>query len=198
MADTRFTDWLGRIGAVLGVLVLALFGVRSIWDARPRDRTELVVWGLPSGEETKGQDAQIREFERRFPHIQVQNLSMGAGGMNAQKLMTSIAGGVPPDLVRQDRFTIGDWASRDTFRPLDDLLADPKLNAADDPWRIAAEDYYPRLLGGGRLPGPRLRHPRQHGRPAPLLEQGPLPGGRPGSGAPAADLGRADRASASG
>src|SRR5438105_4821833 len=83
----------------------------------------LVVWGLPSGEETKGLDAAIRAFERGHPGTRVRNLSMGAGGMNAQKLMTSIAGGVPPDVVHQDRFTVGDWASRDTFTPLDDFLA---------------------------------------------------------------------------
>jgi ABC-type sugar transport system permease subunit/ABC-type glycerol-3-phosphate transport system substrate-binding protein len=98
----------------------------------------LVVWGLPSGEESQGQDAGIRAFEARHPQIRVQNLSMGAGGMNAQKLMTSIAGGVPPDLVNQDRFTIGDWASRDTFRPVDDFLAAESGRDA-----IRREDYYP-------------------------------------------------------
>jgi ABC-type sugar transport system permease subunit/ABC-type glycerol-3-phosphate transport system substrate-binding protein len=138
-----FRDWLPRIGAAAAILVLIAFGVRSVASSRPTSRTELVVWGLPSGEETKGLDAQIQEFERRYPHIRIRNLSMGAGGMNAQKLMTSIAGQVPPDLVKQDRFTIGDWASRETFRPLDDLLADPERNGPDDPWRITPSEYYP-------------------------------------------------------
>lgn len=101
----------------------------------------LVVWGLPSGEETQGRDAAIRAFEARHPGIRVQNLSMGAGGMNAQKLMTSIAGGVPPDLVHQDRFTIGDWASRGAFRPLDDFLAADAASSAPD--AIRQEEYYP-------------------------------------------------------
>lgn len=136
-------EWLSRLGVAAAALILLLFGIRSVWDARPRSTTELVVWGLASGEETKGLDAQIREFERRHPGITVRNLSLGAGGMNAQKLMTSIAGRVPPDLVRQDRFTIGDWASRDTFRPLDDLLADPKVNGASDPRRVDPSEYYP-------------------------------------------------------
>src|SRR5438067_8413349 len=85
-----FRDWLPRIGAVAGALLLLLLGVRSIWGARPTDKTELVVWGLASGEDSKGLDAQIREFERRYPQIRVRNLALGAGGMNAQKLMTSI------------------------------------------------------------------------------------------------------------
>lgn len=131
-----------RLGTFLAVLVLLAFGFRSIVADRANGYTELVVWGLASGEETKGLDAQIREFERRNPNVRVKNMSMGAGGMNAQKLLTSIVGKTPPDLVLQDRFTIGDWASRDTFRPLDDLLADPVRNAANDPERIDPAEYY--------------------------------------------------------
>lgn len=143
LEESKFHVWLSKIGTVLAVLIILAFGVRSVWSSRPPQHTELVVWGLASGEETKGLDAQIREFERRYPDISVRNMAMGAGSMNAQKLMTSIAGHVPPDLVRQDRFTIGDWASRDTFMPLDAQLSDPKLNAASDPWRIDPAEYYP-------------------------------------------------------
>jgi multiple sugar transport system permease protein len=117
------------------ILLLVLTGALPCLAA---ERVELVVWGLPSGEQTQGRDAAIRAFEERHPGIRVRNLSMGAGGMNAQKLMTSIAGGVPPDLVNQDRFTIGDWASRDAFRPLDDFLAQET-----GPDAIRAEEYYP-------------------------------------------------------
>jgi ABC-type sugar transport system permease subunit/ABC-type glycerol-3-phosphate transport system substrate-binding protein len=103
------------------------------------DQTRLFVWGLPSGEETKGLDAQLREFERRNPRLRVVNLGAGSMALHSQKLMTSIAGNVPPDLVRQDRFTIGDWASRETFQPLDELLARERR---DDPSGIFREDYY--------------------------------------------------------
>ncbi|MDQ3815221.1 MAG: extracellular solute-binding protein, partial [Armatimonadota bacterium] len=99
----------------------------------------LVVWGLQSGKETAGLDAQVAEFEKRNPDIDVSLLSMGAGGMNPQKLMTAIVGGVAPDVINQDRFTIGDWASRDTFQPLDDFLLLEK--SAKNPLR--AEDFYP-------------------------------------------------------
>ena len=91
----------------------------------------LVVWGMQSGEETKGTDAAVAEFMRRNPHIRVTVLSMGAGGMNPQKLITSIAAKVPPDVVRQDRFTIGDWAARGAFRCLDDLIKRDGIEAAD-------------------------------------------------------------------
>ncbi|MEP0766590.1 MAG: extracellular solute-binding protein [Fimbriimonadia bacterium] len=100
---------------------------------------KLRVWGMSLGEEDKGFAAQIREFERRNPGIEVSVLSMGAGAMNPQKLLTAIVGKSPPDLVFQDRFTIGDWASRGAFEPLDDLLERDR----DDPMCPRQEDYYP-------------------------------------------------------
>ncbi|HTE18659.1 MAG TPA: ABC transporter substrate-binding protein, partial [Armatimonadota bacterium] len=138
----RIRQALPHLSTVLVILVLIGFGVRTLWAARPSRQVELVVWGLASGEETKGLDAQIVEFQRRYPHIRVKNLAMGAGGMSSQKLLTSIVGGAPPDLVRQDRFTIGDWASRETFLSMDDLLANPRLNGPGDPWRIVPSEYY--------------------------------------------------------
>jgi multiple sugar transport system permease protein len=123
---------LSRFARAVAVF-LALLGAGSLTPAQAK--VKLVVWGLQTSDETKGLDAQVAEFERRHPDIDVSLLSMGAGGMDPQKLMTSIAGNVPPDVINQDRFTIGDWASRDTFTPLNDLLK-------TDPGPIRQEDYY--------------------------------------------------------
>jgi multiple sugar transport system permease protein len=106
--------------------------------ADPPGKTKLIVWGLQSGKESAGLDAQVAEFKKRNPDIEVSLLSMGAGNMNPQKLMTSIVGHVPPDVIHQDRFTIGDWASRDTFMPLDDFLA---RETGED--AVRAADFYP-------------------------------------------------------
>ena len=102
-------------------------------------KTKVIVWGLQSGPESAGLDAQVAEFEKRNPDIDVSLLSIGAGGMNPQKLMTSIVGGAPPDLINQDRFTIGDWASRDAFQPLDKFLT----AEGRDKNAIRAENFYP-------------------------------------------------------
>ncbi|MBC8104825.1 MAG: extracellular solute-binding protein [Cytophagales bacterium] len=102
------------------------------------EKTKLVVWGLEVGKESAGLVAQIAEFERQNPDIKVSVLSMGAGSMNPQKLMTSIVGGVPPDVINQDRFTVGDWASRGTFRAVDDFLA--KETGAN---AVRRADFYP-------------------------------------------------------
>ncbi len=101
------------------------------------ERTKLVVWGLQYGEESQGLRARVAEFERRN-NVTVSVLSMGAGQMNPQKLMTAIVGRVPPDVIHQDRFTIGDWASRDTFQALDDYIRDD----AGAPDAVRPDDFY--------------------------------------------------------
>ncbi len=127
----------GRLWAVIGLGLLALAGCSP--SSTSSQKTKLVVWGMQFGEESKGLEARVQEFERRHPNIEVSILSMGAGGMNPQKLMTAIVGNVPPDIVRQDRFTIGDWASRDTFVPLDSFIERDK----DKPDGIHEADFYP-------------------------------------------------------
>ncbi len=120
-------------GALLRLILLVL--LCSLYATGAQAKTKLVVWGLQSSAETAGLDAQVAEFERRNPDIDASLLSLGAGGMNPQKLMTSIVGGAPPDLINQDRFTIGDWASRDAFEPLDDFIKGDK--------EIAKNNFYP-------------------------------------------------------
>lgn len=86
----------------------------------------------------RGRQAAFRAFERRHPGLRIIT-SPYLGGQDAQRLMTAIAGGDPPDLLLQDRFTIGEWAARGAFMDLSDLLAaqDPA-----DPETIRAEDFY--------------------------------------------------------
>lgn len=124
--------------AIVGLASLVHAGLETV--PKPTERRNLVVWGISIGADSKGQDAVIREFERRNPDIKVRILSMGAGSMDPQKLMTSIVGNVAPDVINQDRFTISDWAGRGAFRPLDDLIA---RDRDTDPLTPRPEQYYP-------------------------------------------------------
>ncbi len=117
------------LAVLLSAFAIALCGAQT---KRP-----VVVWGLNFGPDSKGEQAVVREFERRHPDIDIRVLSMG-GRMDPQKMMTSIVGNVAPDAVSQDRFTISDWASRGTFRALDDLIERDKA----DPLTPRKEDYY--------------------------------------------------------
>ena len=146
------------------------------------DKVKLVVWGLEYGEENKGLQARVDEFQKRHPEIEVSVLSMGAGSMNPQKLMTAIVGNVPPDVIHQDRFTIGDWAARDTFLPLDTYIARDR----DKPYGVREEDYYPACWKEANYTDPITgRHgifadPVRHRRPRAVLQQDALQS-RPGS-----------------
>jgi len=100
---------------------------------------EIIVWGLNIGPDSKGTQAVIREFERRNPGVNLRAMAMGSGGMNPQKLMTSIVGGVAPDAVFQDRFAVSDWASRNAFLSLSEFIERDK----DDPSSPKPEQYYP-------------------------------------------------------
>jgi len=129
----------------LCALLLSLVGGSSLICAQGCARrdpavTDLIVWGVTLGPNDKGQADVFREFERRNPGVRVQTLMMGSGGMNPQKLMTSIVGGVPPDVVYQDRFTLADWASRGAFQPLDPLIERDK---GKDPETPTPDQYFP-------------------------------------------------------
>lgn len=117
------------IGLLLRMTVTAGFAAETI---------KLSVWGVMATEQQAGVLAQAKEFERRNPGVKVSLLSMGVGNMNPQKLMTAIVGKVPPDLVNQDRFTIGDWASRGAFTDLTSLIKRDR-NLPDG---VRQEDYY--------------------------------------------------------
>lgn len=106
--------------------------------ASASEKTVLTVWGLAITPDDKGTDDVVRAFEAANPDIEVRLLGMGAGAMNPQKLMTAIVGGVPPDIVKQDRFTLSDWAHRNAFRSLDDLIERDR----NDPDCPTAEKYY--------------------------------------------------------
>lgn len=103
-----------------------------------RERIKLTVWGSLSVEQSAQLRAQVSEFERRHPGVKVSLLSMGAGNMNPQKLMTAIVGKVPPDVVNQDRFTIGDWASRGAFMDLTPFIRRDRSK----PDGVRPEEYY--------------------------------------------------------
>lgn len=112
--------------------------------------TDVTLWGLNLGPDSKGSQAVIREFEKRNPGVRVRAMNMGAGGMNPQKLMTSIVGNVAPDAVIQDRFSVSDWASRGAFRSLSELIERDK---ATDPRCPRPEQYYPAAWNEGIYEG---------------------------------------------
>jgi ABC-type sugar transport system permease subunit/ABC-type glycerol-3-phosphate transport system substrate-binding protein len=112
----------------LRAILLLLLTAGAVW-ATPAEpgaaepgvaERELIVWG--QGKD-RGLDAALRQFELEHPGWKVVTTSGSSGGMDPQKLMTGIAGGAPPDLIKQDRFSVGEWAVRDAFVRLDGYVA---------------------------------------------------------------------------
>ena len=123
------------------VVLLTAHALGAQTSADPAPIT-LNMWVAEMSPRTKGFQRTIREYEHRHPHIRV-NLQLipilaADGTMDAQKLMCGVAGGAPPDIIEQDRFSIGDWASRGAFTALDELIE--QSQATEYP--IQEEDFY--------------------------------------------------------
>ena len=99
-----------QIFALVVLLLAPLYGMAE----------ELIVWGTPND---RGLKAALRQFEVEHPGWEVVTSAGSSGGMDPQKLMCGIAGGSPPDMLQQDRFSVGEWAVRDAFISLDKHVA---------------------------------------------------------------------------
>ena len=94
------------------------------------------MWGIGEGEGNVGFFAAVEAFERANPGVRVVTSPAG-GGQNPQKMLTAVVGGVAPDVINQDRFTVSSWAAREAFLPLDDMLAHQTGEHI-----IRSEDFY--------------------------------------------------------
>jgi multiple sugar transport system permease protein len=123
---------------LLAVVVAIAFTIRSVFargGKKKKDkRIELVVWGIWRQE---GWNKAYAKFEEMHPEVKL-ILSTTGGRMDEQKLMCAIAGDAPPDVVNQDRFSVGGWAARGAFIPLDEFIERDK----NDKWAIRGEDFY--------------------------------------------------------
>jgi len=71
-----------------------------------------------------------------------QSASMGRGG-DPQRLLCSVAGGDPADVVKWDRFTVGELAARDAFESLTPLIERDLRERPDDAFTLREQDFYP-------------------------------------------------------
>src|SRR4029079_19795032 len=111
--------WRAVIVCALG-LIATLAPTRPVLAAPVQGDHELVVWGAWR---RRGLDAAFRRFEKEHPGWKIiTSTAVGAGQMDPQKLMCAIAGGSRPDTLIQDRLSIGEWAMRDAFLSLDEMI----------------------------------------------------------------------------
>ncbi len=126
----------------LSLLVLFLFLTGNPTSVFGKE--VLRIWSTWMLEAMPGKLAAIAEFEKMNPGVEVR-LSRITGltqyNPQDQKLLCAIAGGDPPEVVLQDRFTIGGWAARGAFLPLDEFIE--RDWKAGVPRAVTEADYYP-------------------------------------------------------
>lgn len=111
--ESRATRILGIIGVVLGVALTVALGVYLIATANPTVKGKTVIrWCVDPNPIRK---EQIKLFEREHPNISVIN----DPGAEAQRLLTQLAGDVPPDVMAiYDPQTIRMFAKSDVLLDL--------------------------------------------------------------------------------
>ena len=92
----------------------------------------------------------LHQFELENPQYRVVYSASVAPATttNGQRLLTAIAGGVPPDMMMFDRFAIPEWAARGALTELTPFLTrqphnDPdRLDLSEDyPWTVEEGSY---------------------------------------------------------
>jgi multiple sugar transport system permease protein len=184
--------WLAMVVVLAAVPVLAAGTVAPPTAPASRELRVWVIWP------DRGRDAAFRKFEQEYPGWRVVcAYSSGSMGPGQQKLMTAVAGGDPPDVLVFDRFCVGEWVTRGTLRPQDDLVAGSAgLEAAADEVLAAVQAADPAAARGALNRLRRLQIPFAGGRldlAAAALEAqlgggGHELGSRPGSGTGTPDL----------
>ena len=81
-------------------LIIFSLGFSLSATAPAAEPTRITIWGLW---DTEGDRAAIAEFERLNPDIKVTVARVGSLGLvDPQKLLTAVAGGVPPHAIGND------------------------------------------------------------------------------------------------
>ncbi len=131
------------LAAVL--IVLGLLGVGA--DAGPKQKEEIVFWFGATQDERAAYEQMIAEFNRTHPHIVVYPMLVPQSYVE-RKLILSIAGGAPPDVVRFYAHLGGEMMSRGGLEPLDGLVARDDFDLSHFyPVTIEQNTYQGKLYG---------------------------------------------------
>ncbi len=128
--------------------VLAAFACVVAWwtwsatRGTEADGRERIVFWADIGQMGEETYSLIHRFEQLHPQYRVEMGSAVARDLtgDAQRLLTAIAGGVPPDLVFFDRFAVAQWADRGALTDLKPYL-DAQAKGVSD--RLDLGEYYP-------------------------------------------------------
>ena len=125
----RISQWL-----VLGICLLLLAGCQL--QGRPDDpgRMHLTLWhGVNPPHNRDVLEELVAHFNRQHPKIQVTSLYVGQEDQQTPKILASVVGNVPPDMLWFNPTLTGQLVELNAIRPLDDLLATSSVKGEIDP-----------------------------------------------------------------
>src|SRR5258708_38682704 len=110
----------------------------SIYSQENPNAVEIHYWAM-SGE-LRTLPEIFEQYERDHPGVKIITGQSAARDLvsDPQRVLCSIVGGEPPDIIVFDRYAVGEWASRGAFMALDEFVQ----NDAGRPDGIRKEDYY--------------------------------------------------------
>lgn len=119
--------------AVLTLLVPALLGAGcSDGDVeRPSPRVSITIQVSGEPDETAVYDLLLEAFEREHPGIDGQVVPVAKKSDHIAKLVTSFAGGNPPDVFLLNFREYSQFVTRDAVLPLEERLAGAGVDVAD-------------------------------------------------------------------
>lgn len=116
-------------------------------SAPARAVEEVVFWYGATFEEKRAIEEMIADFQRQHPGIRVRGMLTPMQQIQ-QKLLLSVAGGVPPDVVRFYTDLGGELMAREGLEPLDELARRDGVNLNDYfPVSVEQNTYKGRLYG---------------------------------------------------
>ena len=95
----------------------------------------ITSWGFGAEETNPMAFSRIDAFKQAYPSITLELVPE----FDSQKLLTGFASEQVPDLVWMGRQDVASWAARGVLMPMDDLLADGRVNL-DEVYPVALED----------------------------------------------------------
>jgi multiple sugar transport system substrate-binding protein len=119
---------------IVALSLLILSGCQLQGDSLPNDVIQLTLWhGVNPPHNRDVLQELVEQFNRQHPQIQVNSLYVGQEDQQTPKILASVVGNVPPDLLWFNPTITGQLVALDAIRPLDDWLATSAIADAIDP-----------------------------------------------------------------
>lgn len=118
----------------LGICLLVLGGCQLQGHPDDPGRIHLTLWqGVNPPHNRNVLEELVAQFNRQHPNIQVTSLYVGQEDQQTPKILASVVGNVPPDMLWFNPTLTGQLVELNAIRPLDDLLATSSVKGEIDP-----------------------------------------------------------------